>query len=587
LRFKEKLVPEVAIRLWRNQIDRASDADVIKCSASYRSMSAGFRTGKVPGSHLKAQLLKMLDTKGEIPAPLLDAVRRVGLTDSIVKVLSFDAIRLIHAELAKFYGNSIYVAMLIDDREEVRSLGDLFLAELGPDEPSQANRRVAAKEVLDKLEPFHRIFSEIIDTAIENEVHVSSYSSSTVTPDQELVPRLKSEQTRLEKELKRAVANRERLSIQLTELSYKLDKSELSRKSLAFGVQELQNQLSALSSSFEQRVAAEVTRITDERILPWLPAMERLEAFGTSRESQSIEEQAKQALELQTADDKIYKTKSDVRRTLKRFKELRDEISDALVDALRPRKDLRRVLTALDLEIERLASAVKDQSETTVSNECAELLQRVNSAESLDDLAMIRKDKEQLASEGKLGLSDARILSARIHTKSDLVYRGYFREAPLSELNSNLRALPATLFRMRISRGLTVRLVIDGHNVLFTLADMFKVFFESDVPAKKARDELAIRIENIAQKFPALTVDLWFDSPTFGRETVSKQLCIFYSGGRGANRADDQIVAALKALVSLNEQTVFLVSNDRELADRSEANGASVISCDEFLGFLE
>ena len=79
-----------------------------------------------------------------------------------------------------------------------------------------------------------------------------------------------------------------------------------------------------------------------------------------------------------------------------------------------------------------------------------------------------------------------------------------------------------------------------------------------------------------------LAVDLWFDGEAATDETLGRNFRVRYSGGRGANRADAQIVSHLQFLAGVTlVQVRVVVTADRELALAAGGCGALVIAPQE------
>jgi hypothetical protein len=76
---------------------------------------------------------------------------------------------------------------------------------------------------------------------------------------------------------------------------------------------------------------------------------------------------------------------------------------------------------------------------------------------------------------------------------------------------------------------------------------------------------------------------LWFDSTRAHDETIKSNFNVHYSGGKGANRADDHIVAYLQFMNRKSPQQFrALVTADRDEAAKAEACGALIVSPLEF-----
>ena len=489
--------------------------------------------------------------------------------------------------MAGFFGDAFYAALVIDSRDEVRELGIRNLTELGSRKQYKLEKSQAANNVLEKLHLFARTFSGVIAASRLSEDIPEGPSAAGDSLNSENLNNLRSDLASQKKELKKSVAANERLNAEVLILRNKLEKSERARQKTLQGYQEVQKSYSELSAVFDQKVEAEILRRLDARIVPWLSSSEGYATALDSKGLQTLEDQVKEALSLQATDDKRYSTKAKLRSMQSRFQCLRDEVLAALADSIRPRNDLKRVLRQLQDEISRLDNLLDPALSHKLSGDCVDLLHQIDCSNSLDEISVLRADKSRLSQQGKLNQYETQVISDRIHAKSDIFYREHVRAHPEQDTHRLLYGLPATLVRAQISQGRAVRLIIDGHNVLFSLNETFRVFYENGVPADRARVELQARLVGLSQSFPLIEIDLWFDSPLSSRETVTRQVSVFYSGGQGVNRADDQIVQSLEALASSLTCLVFVVTDDQDLADRSRAKGAHVLGCDEFCSLIQ
>jgi hypothetical protein len=91
------------------------------------------------------------------------------------------------------------------------------------------------------------------------------------------------------------------------------------------------------------------------------------------------------------------------------------------------------------------------------------------------------------------------------------------------------------------------------------------------------------RLKTFAEDYPKLQVDLWFDGPTARDENVSENLCVRFSGGTGANRADGAILRQIDNHPA--RASLYLVTADWDEARKAQALGAKVFLPDE-LGSL-
>jgi hypothetical protein len=103
-------------------------------------------------------------------------------------------------------------------------------------------------------------------------------------------------------------------------------------------------------------------------------------------------------------------------------------------------------------------------------------------------------------------------------------------------------------------------LLLDGHNILFGLPDLFAAEYENDHPGKKARQKLTGIVEKLVSQRPNIAAKICFDGPSAEVMRVRSNLEIHFSGGNGRDRADELIVSRLqfKDLQSLDQ----LMNND-------------------------
>jgi len=135
--------------------------------------------------------------------------------------------------------------------------------------------------------------------------------------------------------------------------------------------------------------------------------------------------------------------------------------------------------------------------------------------------------------------------------------------------------------------GQRATLVVDGHNVLFTLPALFRPFFENGNPGGRARDALEQRLAALARRHPRLDIQLWFDGGTVSERTVSDNLRVRFSGGSGSNRADRQILAFLHHLGTASpELTRAVVTADQDEARAAERSHAMVMAPEELALWL-
>jgi len=137
--------------------------------------------------------------------------------------------------------------------------------------------------------------------------------------------------------------------------------------------------------------------------------------------------------------------------------------------------------------------------------------------------------------------------------------------------------------RAAIHRNKKTVLVIDGHNLLFGLNHIFGSEYEDGVPRQRARLRLVRIAQKLVQNRPNLRVRISFDGPRANVERIGPNVEVSYSGGTGANRADELITSRLqfKDLRSLDEK-VYVVTDDRAIRTEILRSSAKFVPSDLF-----
>jgi len=213
------------------------------------------------------------------------------------------------------------------------------------------------------------------------------------------------------------------------------------------------------------------------------------------------------------------------------------------------------------------------------------LTQSIAGALTIDDVAAIRSALQ--ASERLKLLGDDELQSA-YGLLREATSRVYARGI-VGRTNSHaaLAQLPLHAMQIQLAQGAECTLVVDGHNVLFNLPTLFRDDFEQGAPGSKARRSLVAKLVGLGQRYPKLTIRLWFDAAEITEHTASENVRVNFSGGVGDNRADHQIVAYLRHLAEASpEQTRAVVTADGQEAADASSTGAMVMAPQELALWL-
>lgn len=144
----------------------------------------------------------------------------------------------------------------------------------------------------------------------------------------------------------------------------------------------------------------------------------------------------------------------------------------------------------------------------------------------------------------------------------------------------------ASHLRTWLQEGQPAGILIDGHNLLYRLDDVFGIYFEHGHPRKSARNELILRLTDCTRDMPQVQIDLWFDSNTSAHDTINDQLRVHYSGGKGRNRTDRQLANMLRSSLPDAGLLFFVVSDDFGLRRQCTKLDARILACRDIAEWL-
>lgn len=236
--------------------------------------------------------------------------------------------------------------------------------------------------------------------------------------------------------------------------------------------------------------------------------------------------------------------------------------------------------------IQQQLGAAVNQDQTIDSN-LARLQDAMTQADSLDQLSVIR---QALTAAEPLGLLNGAERAQAFALLADMASRLYASQGmcrTAAQDRDGLHNLPLYAMQSTLALGHRATLVVDGHNVLFTLPALFRPFFENGIPGGRARDALEQHLAGLARRHPRLSLQLWFDGGSVSERTVQDNFRVHFSGGSGSNRADRQILAFLHHLKSSSPDLArTVVTADQDEARAADRSGAMVMAPEELALWL-
>ncbi|MFZ4539581.1 NYN domain-containing protein [Propionivibrio sp.] len=343
-----------------------------------------------------------------------------------------------------------------------------------------------------------------------------------------------------------------------------------------------QKELAELQTSLQRLIDEGISKALTNKLRHWIEPVLNTEVAVASEQRSDLLARSAAALVKQRSQDIHYGNRAELTRMIAERRQMLADVQRARIEALNPLPELTSITTELERAIGDLSHRLGPPDEhlsATVSG----LLARINAATSLDALSEVRKFIQEAASYGLLDRDELHQLYRATDNKAGLLYD------KVELLGKDNAGSPTTRFFLRhaIAQGHPFTLFIDGHNVLYTLKDLFLRHFLDDRPGPMARTELANCLTSIFFKQGA-DVMLYFDGNDPSQQSLSDQVRVFYSGGAGAHRADEAILKHLMHYVhSDSSAPLCLVTHDADFARQASAMGVSIIHPEEFATSLD
>lgn len=604
-------IPEYVITAWLTQIQNFQPVSLRLLAAGRPSLMQGFRPDSFKAAIIRDRLKSILNTSNELPIDIREHLRNNGLATSLLIVFSEKALQEIAAPLADFFGYvETVAALLLDDRQPVRAIGLSLLAKREGSELKQTKEE-AAVSIVSEVRPFLTHIQLLLqcqdDVALGTTPETAQASGLNAIGVVTALPRMP--RPRREAELvtvlrkKRQEANRlnrensvlnSRLNAFTTEATSTLISLAETRKQLASTLKELDE----LKTQFDLKVDEAIVKRLDSKLFPWLEPAEAIEqashllgitAYQKGFDSNVVEgsvdsEQIRVAEALlvrQRESDRRYGLRSALQAEAARCVSLLERLREAQRDSFRPLPEMADGIKALEGRIYQINEAlgINPREPVRASNNLLSIETAVVKADSLEKLSALR---QRLIASEPLGLLNDQELDQAYYLLGQATSIAYARVGVgrgWSVGREDLVDLPLYALQASLSHGDECVLVVDGHNVLWKVPTLFRAEFEHGQPGAKARKALEKALLGLSKRYQSLSVELWFDSNDAEDLTIAENFRVHFSGGRGANRADQQILAYLSHMeISGGGLVRSVATADMGIATSAQASGAFVIT---------
>ena len=556
------------------------DADLAALVATEPAFQkGGFRAGNIP--LLRTRLQQIACGAGEVSPALRRALARRSRAHTLTGLIAVEALtEARHALAALLSAPVLLVALLLDDRDEVRTRAEGWLRQ--PIPFLALDSAAAVARLCDLFGDLHMLLGRAPEVN-----GVAPTREAWLAQKERLEYRLRDLQT----ENRRLKGAEDRLAGLQRQVSQAHEQRDAARqraqdleKTLRQTARDLETatvELARECTHREERLTAAVELALAHEFHGWLA-----QARAVERDAQrpaphaDLLAQAEAALRKQSEADRHSGNRALLTERRSQVEQMLATVRTALRNALRPTADLHAVEAALAAESIRLGRLL--DPDAPVSPLESALAVQLQSARD-NDLPRLRELPDLLAS---LHLLDAPAV-AHLHAAferrvSALEALGVPPPPQAAELP------PATALLARALAGETPAiLLLDGHNVLFGLPSRYNPARGTSLTEAEKRQRLARDVARLAGPNPALRAWIVFDGPTRQDTQAAPNVRVTYSGGHGEHRADGVLLDNIRFFISASPETpILLVSNDHDLCANARRLGAADLPVLDFGAFI-
>ena len=569
-------------------LENLSDQAILGLSKNEPKFMRGHRNIMANVGVVRNQLKLSLKKDGYLSPALNFFLCAHGLSRDIVVVLSEKVIEQCFEDMAVYFGESDFLAaMLLDKRLAVSDLAMAFISKWDGVDSGDDLKKLSFIQLQARLNPFISLIAPFVDDSVEKikPQHTADKEIKLkLDKSNQKLKTLEHEYSQLEKRFNRENKNHQAETILQTREIDRLKAEQITTKT---NMDELKTQLSeakekivGIEGEETLKIQAGVDLAIKSTLREWLPPLIELDVALKQPGTKDILASAKTVLLEQQAVDRKYGNIVLIEEMIEARRSMLKEINTAQRNALRPLPAL--MVVAADLEKEINVLEVKIERTRIVSEAVGSLLVKINSANNIQELSAVRDFIQQSSFFGMINSLDLSMLYRETNIKAGLLY-----DQSLLMDDTTIQSADRGFFSLffALELGKEFILMIDGHNTLFELHEIFGEFYENGHPALRARSELEERLKRSLSKGAADAI-LYFDSPTQNEVTLSDRLRVKYSGGHGEHRADNAILKDIAYYKNLKDSKLCcIVTKDRDLANQAIQLGSYAIDPEE-LGLI-
>ena len=548
---------------------------------------------------IRERLIDALNGPKVIETGMLIMLRHMVPGTGLISMFGAPALRILAPALAAYSGRyAIILALLLDPRDDVHEVGArwLSLPSVQVLDGASALRGMCefcttyllgpsgVKITMDdpthlKLDPDGRIplpgdVRDVIPLLNVFRRRLTARSATIARLEKHLEEQTAKQKTRLDHAMQQASIEKNRFKTERDQARTQMHQLAQEKEKLALHLAQLQTEHQTLvARSVEQETAAVVRKWLEAP----LEAERGLEHLTTA--TAGLLARVDQTLQEQTQHDRATGTRVELEHKLAQLRQARERLTQAAQTAIRPLPALQELLAEVENEVRRAERILTGHRPTDPLAE--RLLMSINRAANWSEACHQSELLQYLGDGDLLPAEDRRRLYDALQRKFSLL-------AETHRTHEHGATDNGWSLRDAIYRNRPTRLLLDGHNVLFRLEDVFRADYEPDGhPGRQARDHLVSILRKLVDGHPNLHARICFDSPQHHTHTVAPRLEVEYSGGQGEHRADQR----LRSHVTWRrpeelDQKWFVVSDDRAVRSQAAHYGANPVPVDVFAVLL-
>ncbi len=619
MKIDQRAMPPAILAAFRRLVEELDAARLVDIATKKPGLFPGLRPLLANVPLFRTRIKSALET--DLNAITTTLLQETALATDVVARLDTTALAAGFAALADYFGSANFLAAaLLDKRTAVRELAHQFMGTWEPetphDVPDSAGLRAAAlkgkrpavaaltgqflaewaaqaanQQASDAtattqpdalttfLEGLNQVLGECLPAAPEVLKNTSLMVQEASTQQPHLsaaeTDRLSKQFAREKKKLQDKIAENDH---EMARLGHELLRARQASQLRATELSQVSQAAHELQETLHTRIEQGVQKNLNDTLRQWLVPVRQLNAALVDAQHSDLPSRAAELLERQRAVDLQYGNRTAMNGQIEQRRQLLTQIQHARREALNPLPELRHIAAQLVREIADLTARLGLPTDASSSPVVTALLATTNEAKTLDELAQMRQFIQQATGFNLLQKEDLEQLYGALNETANRLYD----QAKITREMDREPAPSRFFLRRAVVQGDAFTLFIDGHNVLFELAEIFSPYFLDGIPKAKAREVLGQRLTRIFAQSGAEVI-LYFDGEEPTQSSLSAQVRVLFSGGTGAHRADTAILQHLLVLQQAGYAApLCLVTRDADFARQAKAMGVIILHPEEF-----